>query len=466
MRNNNEKKATENVEVQIDQVVTVTIKRLGINGEGIGYYHRKLIFIPGALPNEKIKTKVTEINDNFLRGSLEEILKESNHRVTPKDDYANEVGGFELENLAYDQQLEFKRDVVKQALSKFQPRGFEHYKVKGTIGMDEPYEYRNKAQFQVRTNDEDHVEAGLYKEGTHDVVDLKTCSVQYPVTMKVMRKVVSMIEELKIPTFVESNHSGILKTIVVRAALNTDDVQLVFITNTPKFVKVNPLLKMIEERLPEVNSVMQNINPGDTPLIWGDKTIHLAGKEKITEEINGLSFDLSPRAFLQLNSMMTEKLYQLGADALNLSKYDKLIDAYAGVGTIGLSLANQVEEVRGMDTIADAVNDANLNAEKNNIQNASYEVGSAEEIMPKWTATGFNPTALIVDPPRSGLDQELILAILQSAPEKFVYISCNPSTLAKDLVQLSKKYKVDYLQPVDMMPQTPKVEVVVKFTKK
>ncbi|KID41113.1 23S rRNA (uracil(1939)-C(5))-methyltransferase RlmD [Fructilactobacillus fructivorans] len=462
----NSSKRSSNVSVELHQRVTVTIKRLGINGEGIGYFHRKLIFIPGALVGELVQADVTEIKPKYLRGTLIQIDKTSPFRVQPRDSYAGEVGGFELEDLAYPKQLEFKRDLVKQSLRRYHPRAYDHYDVRDTIGMDDPYEYRNKAQFQVRTQADGKVIAGLYKEGTHEVVDMETCSVQYPLTMKVMRALVKMVQELNIPTFVESNHSGILKTLVVRAALNTNDVQVVFITNTPKLIKKHQLLEMIADRLPEVTSVMQNINPGDSPLIWGEKTVHLAGNDSITEKIDGLSFELSPRAFLQLNSIMTPKLYHLAGEALNLDSDDRLIDAYSGVGTIGLTLANQVAEVRGMDTIQEAITDANHNAEINHIDNAQYYFGSAEDLMPQWMAEGWRPTALVVDPPRVGLDQHLIDAILTCKPAKFVYVSCNPSTLAQNLVQLTKSYNVDYLQPIDMMPQTPHVEVVVKFTLK
>lgn len=198
----------------------------------------------------------------------------------------------------------------------------------------------------------------------------------------------------------------------------------------------------------------------------GPETIHLAGKEKITEVLNGLSFDLSARAFLQVNPEMTEVLYQEAFKALDLTGKEKLVDAYAGVGTIGLSVADKVREVRGMDTIKAAVDDANANAIKNGIMNAIYEVGEAESLLPLWIEDGWRPTALIVDPPRTGLADSLIKTILDITPKKFVYISCNPSTLARDLVKLTRKYNVEYIQSVDLMPQTSRCECVVKFKKK
>lgn len=453
------------VHVEQGEQLKLTIKRLGINGEGIGYYERKLVFVPGALPTERVIVNVVEDMSNFIRAELVEILTKSADRIDPVDDYANDVGGFELENLAYAKQLEFKRDVISDSLEKYQPAGYRKYKLLPTIGMDDPVHYRNKATFQIR-NDGDKIIAGLYKHRSHTVVDLKTAALQYPLTMKVMRAVVAMIDDLKIPAYDEEKNAGIIKTVVVRAATATDEVQVTFITQSKKLLKKHQLLERIAAELPEVVSVMQNVNPGKTPMVWGDETLHLAGKDKITEVLNGLKFDLSARAFLQVNPQMTEVLYEEAFKALELTGKEKLIDAYSGVGTIGLSVANQVREVRGMDTIKDAVDDANSNAMKNGIMNAIYETGEAEKLIPEWIDAGWNPTALIVDPPRTGLADSLLDTILNVAPKKFVYISCNPSTLARDLVKLTRKYNVDYIQSVDLMPQTSRCECVVKFNKK
>lgn len=453
------------VETNVGDRFPLTIKRLGINGEGIGYYKRKICFVPHALPGEIVVTEVTESNSRFLRGKIHTIRQASASRVEPRDSYADDVGGFELEHLAYPEQLKFKRDLVEQSLEKFKPRGYQHYKIRQTIGMDEPFEYRNKAQFQVRMID-GHVAAGLFKTGSHELVDLPTCAVQMPVTMKVMRQMVAIIETLEIPIYDEDQHSGIIKTLVVRVSRGTGEVQLTIITNSPKLPRKRELLAQIAEQLPEVTSVMQNINKGETPLIWGDQTVHLAGKDAITETIGDLDFRLSARAFLQLNPFQTEVLYDETAKALNLKTTENLVDAYAGIGTIGLSFARGAKQVRGMEVIEEAVADANFNAQQNDIHNASYEVGTAEELLPQWINDGFSVDALVVDPPRAGLEPELIDSILFARPAKFVYVSCNPSTLARDLVDLTEEYQVEYMQPVDMMPQTPKCEVVVKLVRR
>jgi len=451
--------------VTIGQRFPLTIKRLGINGEGIGYYKHVITFVKGALPGEVIVAEVTAVHPRYLEAKLRTLRQASPDRVDPRDAYADEVGGFELEHLDYPAQLKFKQDLIRQALEKYRPAGYQHYDVRPTIGMTDPYEYRNKAQFQVRVID-GHVAAGLYQENSHNLVDLPTCSVQMPVTMVVMRQVVQWLEDLQVPIYDEEHNSGIVKTVIVRAAAATGEVQLVFVTNTPKFPKHHQLLMKIAEKLPMVVSVMQNVNIGKTSLIWGDQTTLLAGKPTITEKLDGLTFDLSARAFFQLNPSQTKKLYRLAREALDLSPNETLVDAYSGVGTIGLSLADVAKEVRGMDTIPAAVMDANENAKRNGITNATYAVGEAEVLLPQWLAAGFDPDAMIVDPPRTGLDEVLIDAILQNAPEKLVYISCNPSTLAQDLRGLTRGYQVDYIQSIDMFPQTARCEAVVRFTKR
>lgn len=453
----------QDVTVNVGDRFPLTIRRLGVNGHGIGYFKHKVCFVPGALPGEVVVAEVTRVMPRYLTAKIHRLRRTSKHRVTPRDSYADVAGGFELENLAYPEQLKFKRQVVIDSLAKFQPYGYRNYEVRPTIAAPQEYGYRNKAQFQVRMVD-GHVAAGLYKPDSHDLVDMQECAVQMPQTMHVVRTMVKLIEELDIPVYDEDHNSGIIKTLAVRESWTTGEVQLTIITNTPKLIHKHQLLDAIADQLPEVVSVMQNVNPGDTPLVWGDQMIHLAGKDAITESLMGLDFKLSARSFLQLNPEQTEPLYEEAAKALDLAPEDTLIDAYAGIGTIGLSLASRVKAVRGMEVIPEAVADANENAQANGITNSEYVVGKAEEILPQWQRDGLNFDALVVDPPRAGLDDDLIKAILKTKPRKFAYVSCGMASLARNLRRLTSVYHVDYIQPVDMMPQTARCEAVVKLS--
>ncbi|MCO6018210.1 23S rRNA (uracil(1939)-C(5))-methyltransferase RlmD [Carnobacterium divergens] len=452
--------------IEIGQRFPLTIKRLGINGEGIGYYKRTIVFVKGALPEEEVVAEVTEIMPRFATATIKKIRKPSKNRVTPPCEVYEACGGCQLQHLSYNKQLDFKRDMVLQSLEKFKPAGFEEFDIRPTIGMDDPWRYRNKAQFQVRKNEDDNVIAGLYGEGSHKLVNIDNCLVQRPETTKTVNVVKQLLSDLDIPIYDEVKHSGIIKTIVARVGIETGEVQLVLVTNSKKLPKKKQFLEQVKLQLPEIVSIMQNVNQEKTSLVMGEETIHLAGKESLTEKLDTLEFDLSARAFFQLNPIQTNVLYDEARKALDLQKDETLVDAYCGVGTIGLSLAKDAKEVRGMDTIPEAIADAKENAIKMGFDHVRYEVGKAESLLPLWLKRGFKPDAIVVDPPRTGLDPELIKAIVKAKPKKMVYISCNPSTLGRDLEKLSRSYKVDYLQSVDMFPQTARCEVVVKLTAK
>jgi 23S rRNA (uracil1939-C5)-methyltransferase len=447
------------------QKIPLKIKRLGINGEGIGYYKKTIVFVPGALPKEEVSVEITKVAPRFLEGQLVKIIKPAAERVIPPCPVYETCGGCQLQHLAYPSQLEYKRDLLKQALTKFKPMNYERYQLRKTIGMKNPWNYRNKAQFQLRKIDGE-IEAGLYQADSHHLVPIVDCLVQQPATTRVMNALVELLNKYQLPIYNERKNSGIFRTLMVRVGVKTGEVQVVFITQSQKFPQKIALISEISQLLPEVVSIMQNVQNKRTSLVMGDQTIHLWGKESIEEKINEVTFDLSPRAFFQLNPEQTAILYNEGLKALELQPNETVVDAYCGVGTIGLSVAKMAKEVRGMDIIPQAIEDAKRNAERLGVTNTHYEVGTAEELLPKWLQNGFKPDAIIVDPPRTGLDQKLLKAILNQPPKKMVYISCNVSTLAKDLVDLTKVFQVEYLQSVDMFPQTARCEVVVKLTRK
>lgn len=455
----------KDITVKIGQRFPLTIKRLGINGEGIGYFKRKIVFIPEALPQEVVTAEAVNVNKNYINAKLRTIRQKSPQRVIPKDkDVFGKVGGIELEDLVYPAQLAFKTDVIKQSLAKFKPQNYQNYIIKSTIGMTEPYYYRNKAQFQVKRLPNGKVIAGLYAPNSHHLIDLKTFATQSPATMHAIRTIVAILQQLDTPIYDEKYNSGVIRTIIVREAFATNQLQVTLVTHTDLIPRQERLITLIQNKLPNVVSIMQNINPQKTSLVWGNETKLLAGQPQIREVINDYQYDLSARAFFQLNPRQAARLYKIAADALTLNNQDILIDAYCGVGTLGISMAKQVKAVYGMDIIPEAIADANHNLTINHIDNAHYEVGNAEVVFDKWLKAGLHPTALIVDPPRTGLDEQLIRNIIKTAPQKFVYVSCNPSTLARDLVKLANIYHVDWIQSVDMFPQTARVEAVVKLS--
>lgn len=451
----------ENTEVKIKpgQTFPLTIKRLGINGEGVGYFKRQVVFVPGALPGEEVVVEATNVQPKFSEGKIKKIRKQSAHRVKPPCPVFAECGGCQLQHLSYEQQLKEKRDIVIQSLERHTKLKVDQLNIRETIGMEDPWNYRNKSQFQVGQRD-GKVLAGLYGMNSHRLINIEHCAVQHPETTKAVNTVKQILQDLQISIYDEKSRKGIVRTIVARVGIQTGELQIVLITAKNDLPKKAIIIEEIRKRLPQVKSIMQNVNGQKTSLIFGEKTTKLSGSEFIQETLGDLQFELSARTFFQLNPEQTVKLYNEVKKAAALTGKEKIADAYCGVGTIGLWLADGASEIRGMDIIPESIVDAKKNAKRHGIKHATYVTGKAEEWLPKWVKEGWRPDVIVVDPPRTGLDRALLQTILKVKPKKVVYVSCNPSTLAKDIDFLGKAYKVNMIQPVDMFPQTSHVEVV------
>lgn len=448
--------------LQVNQRIPLKIKRMGINGEGIGFYQKTLVFVPGALKGEEIYCQVTSVKRNFVEAKLLKINKESKFRVKPTCDIYQACGGCQIMHLRYDKQLDFKQDLLQQALKKFKPAGYENYTIHPTIGMDKPSHYRAKLQFQTRSF-KGKVKAGLYAENSHRLIGITDCYVQDQETQKIINSIADLLTKYRIPIYNERKEQGI-RTVMVRRARQSGQVQVIFVTSCQ--VNLTKLIGDLTKQFPTIITVALNWNRQKTSDIYGEKTEILWGKQAIEEAVLDYEFSLSPRAFYQLNPQQTEVLYGEAVKALDILGDEDLIDAYCGVGTIGFAFARKVKSVRGMDIIPEAIEDAKANAKRMGLTNTHYEAGKAEDIIPKWYKEGYRADALVVDPPRTGLDEKLLKTILAYKPEKMVYVSCNVSTLARDLVELTKAYKVEYIQSVDMFPHTARTEAVVKLSKR
>jgi len=455
----------ETAKLELSQTFPLTIKRLGINGEGVGYFKRQVVFVPGALPGEEVVVEATKVHPKFVEAKIKNIRKKSEFRVQPICPVYEECGGCQLQHLDYSQQLKEKRDIVIQSLERHTNLPMDQMDIRETMGMENPWNYRNKGQFQVGQKD-GKVLAGLYGINSHNLVHIDQCVVQHSKTNKAIGTVRKVLQKLQIPIYSEKSKKGIVRTVVARVGIQTGELQIVLITAKKELPQKEQIVEEIKKRLPEVKSIMQNVNGEKTSLIFGEETVNLGGNDFIQETLGDLSFELSARTFFQLNPEQTVKLYNEVKEAAQLTGMEKVVDAYCGVGTIGLWVADQAAEIRGMDVIPESIEDAKKNAARHGIKHAQYVTGKAEVILPKWANEGWTPDVVIIDPPRTGLDQQLLETLLKVKPKRIVYVSCNPSTLAKDISVLAPLYKIEYIQPVDMFPQTSHVECVSRLVLK
>ena len=450
--------------LKVGQEFLVTIKRIGINGEGIGYYKKQAVFIPGTLVGEEVVATCTRVAGGYAEAELVRVKKKSRHRCQPACEVYGQCGGCQLQHMTYPEQLRIKRDAIWQAVERYTNLDPEELDIRPTMGMDNPYNYRNRAQMPVGY-DEDGVMVGFYSMNSRELVNVTDCEVQYEEINKVVNHAVDLLDDYKVFAYAPKTKKGTARHIVVRRGYRTGEIQVMFVLASKDFKKMYSLALDLMKYCPEVKSVYVNYNSDDTHEIFGPDMIKVAGEDFITDRLGKFKFNLSPRAFYQLNPEQTVKLYNQVKYAASLTGTEKVVDAYCGVGTIGQWVADQASEVRGVDITRAAIIDAKANAKLNNIDNTYYAVGKAESIVPKWANEGFKPDVVIVDPPRTGMGPELIEMLKRVQPKRIVYVSCNPSTLAKNLKELTKKYRVDYIQPIDMFPQTSHVEAVVRLTR-
>ncbi|OEF99257.1 23S rRNA (uracil-5-)-methyltransferase RumA [Vulcanibacillus modesticaldus] len=446
--------------------VTLEIIRLGINGEGVGYLKGQVVFVDGALPGEKVIVEATEIKDKYAKAKVVKFINRSNERIKGKCSIYSKCGGCTLQHYQYQAQLDAKREIVKESFEKYLGKKHEIPEIKSVLGMDNPWQYRNKAQIPLAEKN-NKVIVGLYRAGSNRIIEMKQCMVHHPELDKAIQGIKEIVEELKIPIYDPKKKKGQLRNIVARISFATREMQVVLVTFTNELKESKELVKRIAMQFPKVVSIAQNINPAITPLVMGDKTKILWGKERLVETIGEIKYSLSPRSFFQLNPTQMEVLYNEVSKAAQLTGEESVLDAYCGAGTLSLWLAKEASEVRGVEVVADAIKDAKYNAELNNITNVHFSVGNVERVLPKWVKKGYRADVIVVDPPRTGLGEKLLTAINDAKPKKIIYVSCNPATLAKDCKHLIEKgYNIEYVQPVDMFPQTSHVESVALLTLK
>src|SRR5690625_5046293 len=449
------------VPVKKNEVITVDIEDLTHEGSGVGKVNGYPLFIPYALPGEQATVKVVKANKNFGYGKLLEVLKASPHRVEPD----HQCGGCQLQHMSYELELDMKHNQVKNVLKKI--AHLDHVPVHKPLGMDHPWRYRNKVQMPVGERN-GRLITGFYQPRSHRIIEMKEpCNVQDEAIDEVIETIRDKANELGISAYDEKRHKGVLRHIVARVGKATNEVMVIIVTKTKELPHAEEIIEEIRTKHPHVKSIMHNINERRTNVILGKTTNLLWGEKYIYDKIDDLTFAISAKSFYQVNPMQTKVLYDQALEYAQIGKDDIVIDAYCGIGTISLFLAQQAKKVYGVEIVPEAVSDAKKNAELNRLDNAEFVVGAAETIMPWWKAQGLKPDVIVVDPPRKGCDEKLLQAMINMEPERIVYVSCNPATLARDLRILEDGgFETKEVQPVDMFPQTYHVETITLLQRK
>jgi 23S rRNA (uracil1939-C5)-methyltransferase len=452
------------IPVQKNDYIDVVFEDLTHDGAGVAKVEGYPLFVPNGLPGEKAKVKVIKVNKGYGIGRLMELYEKSPFRVEISSHEANNYGGCQLEHISYEGQLKFKENQVRQVLARIGK--LEDIQVHSILGMDNPWHYRNKAQVPVGEKD-GHLIAGFFKPRSHEIVDAEESLIQLPEINEAVRAVKDICNELGIPAYDEETHKGVLRHIMARYGKQTGELMVVIITRTADIPNKSKLVDEIAAKLPRVKSIVHNINSKRTNVILGEKTNVLWGNEVIYDYIGDVKFAISALSFYQVNPVQTKVLYDKALEYANLSGEESVIDAYCGIGTISLFLAQKAKKVFGVEVVAEAIEDAKRNAELNGFTNAEFAAGEAEVIIPKWYKEGNKADVLVVDPPRKGCDEALLQTIIEMKPKKVVYVSCNPATLARDLRILEDGgYKTLEVQPVDMFPHTTHVECVAQLVLK
>lgn len=456
------------VPVEKNEEYIVEVSGLGFEGEGVAKVEGFPVFIQGALVGEKVKVKIIKVSKNFAFGKLIEVIETSEHRREPVCSIYKRCGGCGLQHLSYEGQLDFKKSRVKDVLERVGKlrvsensqavNGDGGVVLHDTIGMKEPYRYRNKVQLPVG-EENGEIKIGFYAQRSHEIIDMNTCHIQDEVGDKVVALTKEWMKKYSIKPYDEKNHKGTVRHIMIRRGFNTNEVMVVLVTRTRELSHKEEFVDLIRENIEGIISIIQNVNNKKTNVILGEENITLFGENHISDYIRQFKFNISPQSFFQVNPVQTEVLYSKAMEYAGLTGKETVFDAYCGAGTISLFLSQKAKKVYGVEIVEQAIEDARVNAKENNIDNVEFIVGKSEEVIPELIEKGIKADVMVVDPPRKGCEKSLLEAIGKMQPDRIVYVSCDPGTLARDLAILEGEgYRTVEVQPVDMFPQGAHVE--------
>lgn len=442
--------------VKKNEKYTVDIIDNGYNGEGIAKIEGFTVFIPNAIKGEKVRIVIVKVLTSHAFGKIVEILEKSKHRKESECTTYKRCGGCSLRHIEYEQTLKMKQNAVQSLVNKTLKN---KVKVQEMLGMENPQNYRNKAQYPVGINKEGKPVMGVFANRTHEIIPINDCFIQNKETEKIAKFIFDFVVENNISIYNEITRKGLIRHIVTKIGKKTNEIMCIIVINGIEMPKEKELVEAVTSKFQNVKSIVKNINMKNTNVILGKENINLYGEGYITDKLGEYIFKISPLSFYQVNPVQAEKLYNIAVEKAKISKDDVVFDLYCGIGTISLFMAKYAKKVYGIEIVEEAIDSAKENARTNGIDNTEFIAGDVEEVLNDLINTkSIIPDIVMVDPPRRGLDNKSIENILKIKPKRLVYISCNPATLVRDLKKLEEMYDIDSMKPVDMFPYTNGIE--------
>lgn len=443
--------------IQQGELVTLDIEDISSEGNGIGKVNQQVVFVPNTVTGDRISSRIIRVKKKHAEGKLEEIQENSKYRIRPRCIVADKCGGCQWQHIDYEYQLKVKENQVKETLTRI--GGFSDFSVE-TILSDDDLGYRNRVNYPLGVSESGAIKAGYYRQGSHQIVNINQCPIQDDRLNPLLAEIKQDLQKLQIPIYDEKTRKGALRHLCFRIGKNTGEILLTLISAQVSNAVIEKQAQIWLQRYPELVGVCLNHNPKATNTIFGKDTDLLAGRLYLREIFAGLTYHLRPETFFQVNTNVAEALFNRVLTQLNLQGNEIVIDLYCGIGTFTLPIAKKVKQVIGVESYNLSIEQANRNAEINEIENVKFILGESEIIFPEIDE---KPDLVILDPPRKGCQPQVIETLLTVKPQKIVYISCHPATLARDLQQLCQNgdYKLTFVQPGDLFPQTPHVETAV-----